>query len=113
MQAGLQSLEQLAPELAASTAHAMGTPGVAQPPGPPQEAGPSHDSEQPSGEQPEVRACYVKLHICDKCIRVPIALDLSRALRRPGPYTIASSPQTSPQTTSGECVYLPSSCFTY
>ncbi len=54
MQAGLQGLEQLAPELAAITGNAMGTPEIAQPPGPSQEVGPSHDSEQPSGGQPEV-----------------------------------------------------------
>ena len=49
VQAGLQGLDQLAPELAASTADAFPGPGISLVPGP------SHDSEQPSEGLPEAR----------------------------------------------------------
>ena len=48
VQAGLQGLDQLAPELAASTAGAFPDPGVSLAPGQ------SHGSEQPSDGQNEV-----------------------------------------------------------
>ena len=113
MQAGLQGLEQLVPELAASTAQAMGTPSVAQPPGPLQEAGPSHDSEQPSGEQPEVRACNVKLQEIRQMYRSAHCLGCVKGFAEAGPlHNSSSSPQTSTQTTSGEVLYLALPCLT-
>lgn len=98
MQAGLQGLEQLAPELAASTANAMGAPRVAQPPGPSQEAGPSHDSEQPSGEQPEVsfQAWHVNIaRYVTNALEFPLPWICQGLCGRPGPHTTASSPQAS------------------